>query len=102
MGGESRPPGALAPRSECPAVGRVPVPGFPSTGQRAAPRRRRVSTHRPPVSTDWTHRLVAVRWLRRETVRRKHWDTLHVTVAVARPGPPGIVRRMYWNLTDQS
>ena len=70
---------------------------------RRAPRRRRVSTHRPPVSSDWTHRLVAVRWLRRETVRRKHWDTLHVTVvAVARPGPPGIVRRMYWNLTDQS
>ena len=70
---------------------------------RRAPRRRRVSTHRPPVSSDWTHRLVAVRWLRGETVRRKHWDTLHVTVvAVARPGPPGIVRRMYWNLTDQS
>ena len=37
MGGESRPPGAVAPRSECPALGRVPVPGFPSTGQRAEP-----------------------------------------------------------------
>ena len=98
MGGESRPPGAVAPRSECPALGRVPVPGFPSTGQRAEP--PAAAALAPTTSLGWTQAGGSEEG---QTVRRKHWDTLHVTVvAVARPGPPGIVRRMYWNLTDQS